>query len=35
LLAVVVALGVGYLVWRAFFATPNMPESIVALSGRI
>ena len=35
LLAGLVALGVGYLVWRAFFATPNMPESIVVLSGRI
>ena len=35
-LAVVVVLAVGgYFVWRAFFATPRLPESIVALSGRI
>lgn len=36
LLAVVVAIAGGaYFVWRAFFATPKLPESIVALSGRI
>jgi HlyD family secretion protein len=36
LLAVAVVLVAGgYLVWRAFFATPKLPESIVALSGRI
>jgi membrane fusion protein YbhG len=35
-LAVVIVLAVGgYFVWRAFFATPKLPESIVALSGRI
>ena len=31
---VAVAAG-GYLVWRPFFATPKLPQSIVALSGRI
>jgi HlyD family secretion protein len=36
LLAVVVVIAAGaYFVWRAFFATPKLPESIVALSGRI
>ena len=35
-LAVVVMLAAaGYFVWRAFFATPKLPENIVALSGRI
>ncbi len=33
---VVVALAAGaFLVWRAFFAKPKLPDSIVALSGRI
>jgi HlyD family secretion protein len=36
LLAVIVALGIGaYFAWRAFFATPSLPDRIVALSGRI
>src|SRR5438105_971387 len=36
LLAVFVALAAGaYIVWRAFFARPKLPDSIVALSGRI
>ncbi|PYT35307.1 MAG: hypothetical protein DMG58_02455 [Acidobacteria bacterium] len=36
LLAVVVVIAAGaYFVWRAFFASPKLPESIVALSGRI
>jgi HlyD family secretion protein len=36
LLTMVVVLAAGaYFVWRAFFATPKLPESIVALSGRI
>lgn len=36
LLAVVIVLAAGgYLIWRAFFAQPKLPESIVALSGRI
>src|SRR5579872_3318118 len=36
LLAVVVLIATGaYFVWRAFFATPKLPESIIALSGRI
>jgi len=35
-LAVVIVVAAGaYLVWRAFFATPKLPESIIALSGRI
>jgi len=34
LAAVVVAAG-AYFAWRAFFATPQLPESIVTLSGRI
>jgi HlyD family secretion protein len=35
-LVVVIALATGgYFVWRAFFAAPKFPESIVALSGRI
>ncbi|HXJ42454.1 MAG TPA: HlyD family efflux transporter periplasmic adaptor subunit [Bryobacteraceae bacterium] len=36
LLAVAAVIATGaYLAWRAFFATPKLPESIVALSGRI
>ena len=36
LLAVVVVIAIGaYFAWRAFFATPKLTESIVALSGRI
>src|ERR1700674_5709591 len=36
LLAVVVVIATGaYFAWRALFATPKLPESIVALSGRI
>ena len=36
LLAAVAVIAAGaYFVWRAFFATPKLPESIVALSGRI
>ena len=31
----VAILAVGYLIWRVFFATPKLPENIVALSGRI
>ena len=35
-LVLVIALGAGgYFAWRAFFATPRLPESIVALSGRV
>jgi HlyD family secretion protein len=35
-LALVVALATGaYLIWRVFFATPPLPDSIIALSGRI
>src|ERR1051326_729540 len=33
-IAVVLASG-AYLIWRVFFAEPKLPESIVALSGRI
>jgi len=36
LLVAVVALAAGaYLIWRMFFATPSLPPSIIALSGRI
>lgn len=31
----VVLAGVGYLIWRIFFAGPHAPESIITLSGRI
>lgn len=35
-LALAAALAAGaYLVWRVFFATPALPDSIIALSGRI
>jgi len=26
---------VGIIIWRLFFATPNLPDSLVAVSGRI
>jgi membrane fusion protein YbhG len=35
LLVVVVLAAVGFGVWRLFFATPALPDSIVAVSGRI
>jgi HlyD family secretion protein len=36
LLVVLAAVAVGaYLVWRSFFATPPLPPSVIALSGRI
>jgi HlyD family secretion protein len=35
LLALVVIAGVGYFVWSRFMAAPEIPQSIVALSGRI
>jgi HlyD family secretion protein len=36
LLPLIIALAAGgYFVWRVFFATPKLPESIVPLSGRI
>jgi HlyD family secretion protein len=31
----VVLAGVGYLIWRIFFAGPHAPESVITLSGRI
>jgi HlyD family secretion protein len=31
----VVVLGVAFLIWKVFFAAPKIPDSIVALSGRI
>jgi HlyD family secretion protein len=34
-IVIVVLAAVAYLVWRLFFATPALPDSIVALSGRI
>ena len=33
-LVLIIAVG-GYFVWRFFFATPSLPDSIIALSGRI
>jgi HlyD family secretion protein len=35
LVAVVLVAAGAYLIWRVFFATPPLPESIVPLSGRI
>lgn len=34
-IGVVVVVVVAFLIWRVFFATPKIPNSIVALSGRI
>src|SRR3984893_17966303 len=35
IVSAVVLIAVGIIVWRVFFATPNLPDSIVAVSGRI
>ena len=35
ILAAVVLVAAGIFIWRAFFATPRLPDSIVAVSGRI
>jgi len=35
LIIIVVLAGAGFLIWRMFFFTPAVPESIVTLSGRI
>jgi HlyD family secretion protein len=35
IVSAVILIAVGIIIWRVFFATPNLPDSIVAVSGRI
>jgi HlyD family secretion protein len=35
LVLIIVLAGVGFLIWRIFFAGPHVPESVITLSGRI
>jgi HlyD family secretion protein len=35
IVSAVILIAVGIIIWRVFFATPSLPDSIVAVSGRI